>query len=58
MGEVPRVKTSQRMDWIRFTAPVTAFVLTTMTIGMIASRHTGGYPRLHLSAYSSVTRFI
>lgn len=44
MGEVPRVKTSQRRDWIRLTAPLTAFGLTTMTMGMIASRHTGGYP--------------
>jgi len=38
------VKTSQRRDWIRLTAPLTAFGLTTMTMGMIASRHTGGYP--------------
>lgn len=44
MNEAPSVKTPPRMDWIWFTAPVTAFVLTAVAIGMIAARHTGSYP--------------
>ena len=41
MDQAPSAKTSQRMDWIWFTTPVMAFVLVAVTVGVVASRHTG-----------------